>query len=306
VNPSGSTPAPDLEQARANVLAIVAGSAMSMRPPTVQAAAPLRALDPALEGKLAARAAAGLTPTGPDHPRGRVWQRVVLPAGSFAAVDAVGAGALAADGHVLLASIAGVLFVPLAVLAAAAGRFAARDPLRLRTDERRAITDASRWESHQVWTGPLASSAERGLVIAAAQAAGRIAGSDVWRSGRIDDQRLQLDLASELDQIDDQAHRIASARHEHSPGSPPALDNTPVLRSAWEATVTRVAALTAYADELDGASARRAEADALRGDPVRDSNLMAGSARDEMAAEQLIALTAFLSADRRTGEGTTL
>lgn len=302
-SPGGAPPEPDLSDAKASVLATIAGSALSMRPPTVQAAAPLRALPASLEAKLAARTAAGLTPTGPDHPRGRVWQRVVLPSASLAAIDAVGAGVLAASDHVVFATIAGVLFVPMAALAGSAARFASRDPLRLTAGDHRAITNASRWESHQVWTGPLSSSAERGLVVAATYAAGRIARSKTWRSGRIDDQRLQLDLASELDQIDDQAHRIASARHEHAPGVPPAQGTSTVVESAWEATLTRVAALTAYADQLDGADTRRMQEMTRLGDPVRDSNLMAGSVRDEMAVDQLVALTLFLNANRGSGDG---
>jgi hypothetical protein len=298
VNAPGAAPEPDLSYARASVLATVAGSAISARPPTVQAAAPLGALPPQLEAKLASRAAAGLSPVGPDHPRRRVWPRVVVPSATFAVVDAVAVGALAGGGHVVLAIVAGVLFVPFAALAVAGARYASRDPLRLNASERRAIAAASTWESRQVWTGSLASCEERGLVIAAAYAAERIARSNAWRSGRIDDQRLELNLAAELDQIDDQAHRIASARHEYAPGSPPAMGTAPVVDAAWETTLTRVAALTAYANELDGADTKRIDAMTRQGDPVRDSDLMAGSVRDELAVDQLLALTLFLNANR--------
>jgi hypothetical protein len=39
---------------------------------------------------------------------------------------------------------------------------------------------------------------------------------------------------------------------------------------------------------------------ARRGDPVRDADLMAGSVRDEMAVDELVALTYYLSANRYT------
>jgi hypothetical protein len=290
----GGSKEPDLTRARADVLALIAGSPMSMRPPTVQAAAPLRALPAAVEAKLASRASAGLTPLGAEHPRGGVWQRVVLPSGTLALVDAAGVVIGAAAGHYVLAAVAAVFFVPLAAIAGLGARFASRDPLRLSTRDRRAINDASRWHSKQVWTGPLSSGSERGLVIAAAAAAERIARSSTWRSGRLDEQRLRLDLAGELDQIDDQAHRIGTARHQGG-GSPPGT--TPVIDAAWEATLNRVAALTAYAGQLDGYDERRRAALAQQGDPLRDSDLLAGSVRDEMAVDDLAALTYYLTAN---------
>ncbi len=292
---AGPPKPPDLTAARAEVMALVAGSPMSMRPPTAQAAAPLRPLPAALEAKLAARAGAGLVPLGTEYPHGRVWQRVVLPSGTLAAADAVGVAVGAGAGHYLLATVAGVIFVPLAAVAAFGARFALRDALRLTAADRRAVNDASRWHSRQVWTGPLSSGAERGLVIAAARAAERIAATGTWRSGRIDEQRLHLDLGHELDQIDDQAHRIATARAEHG-ATPPG--GTPVIDAAWDGILSRVAALTAYGGQLDGQDRARAEALARRGDPVRDADLMAGSVRDEMAAEELAALTYYLSANR--------
>jgi hypothetical protein len=297
---SGPPAKPDLSHARAQVMATVAGSPMSMRPPTVQASAPLRALPATVEAKLADRAAAGLRATGTEHPRDRVWQRVVVPSATLAVADLGGTAVAAAASHPILAVVAGVLFVPLAAIAASGARFATRDPLRLTTGERRAINDASRWESKQVWTGPLSSCAERGLVIAAAQAAQRIAQSSAWRSGRIDEQRVRLDLGAELDQIDDQAHRIATARHS---SGEVASGTTPVVDSAWEATLNRVAALTAYANQLDGYDERRRAELARQGDPVRDSDLMAGSVRDEMAVDQLVALTYYLNQDGGTGLG---
>lgn len=289
---------PDLERERAQVLAAIAGSPMSIRPPTAHAVAPLRALPAAVEAKLASRAQAGLAPLGTDHPRGRVWQRVVLPSATLAAADALGTGVAAVDGHPVLAIGAAVLFVPFAAVAALGARFATRDPLRLTTAEHRVVNQACQWHSKQLWTGPLSSSSERGLVIAAARAAERIARNATWRSGRLDEQRLRLDLGTELDQIDDQAHRIASARHA---GGGVAPGTTPVIDAAWESALNRVAALTGYANRLDGYDERRREALAREGDPVRDSDLLAGSARDELAIDQLAALTVYLNANLDSG-----
>lgn len=284
---------PDLTRARAQVMAFVAGSAISHRQPSASAASPLRRLPAALETKLTARAEAGLAQVDADHPRRQVWRRVVAPSAGLAFVDAAGAAAGAASGHTLLAVAAGVLLLPLAAISVLGARFAASDPLRLTVRDRRALNAAGQWQSGQTWTGPLASSHERGVVIAAARAAERIARNPAWRSGRLDDQRLRIDLGSELDQIDDQAHRIASARLEH--GSVGA-GQVPVLDAAWDAALNRVAALTEYADQLDGYDQRRAAATTRQGDPVRDANLLAGVAGDEIALDQIAALTYFLSA----------
>src|SRR3954452_24348287 len=247
-------PPPDLSYERSEVLAIIAGSPMSPPAPNANGPSPLRPVPPVLEAKLANRAAAGLEPSGTSYPRAGVWPRVVAPSGALAAADAVGIIAAAATGHALLAVLAAVLFVPLAAIAALGARFAARDPLRLSAADRKAIAAASRWESRQDWTGPFEFGTERGLVIAAARTAERIAGSPAWRSGRLDDQRVRLDLAFELDQIDDQAHRIAVTRHAQGSVSPGAA---PVADTAWEAALDRVAALSAYANELDGNAQRR-------------------------------------------------
>src|SRR3954452_1114464 len=275
-------PPPDLDHERAQVLALIAGSPMA-KPPHVEAAPPLRPLAPELEAKLANRA-------DPAAPVTDVRRRVVVPSALLAGLDAIGVVVAAVTGHVVLEVVAAILFVPLAALAVIGSR-AGQDPTRLTAGDRLAIAAASRWKSRQSWTGPVAYGSERGLVIAAAQAAHRIAGSPAWRSGRLDEQRVRLDLATELDQIDEQAHRIAVARASTGaigPGADRAVD------AAWEAAVDRVAALTAYANELDGYAQRRREELARQGDAVRDTQLLAGSARDEIAFEQLLALTLFL------------
>jgi hypothetical protein len=279
---------PDLSAARAEVLAFVAGSPMAQNPPRANAVAPLRRLPPELEAKLAGRAGVDASP------RDRIGSRIVLPSAVLAVLDAIGIVIGIATDRYALAIVAAVLFVPLTTAAVLGARFAKRDPLRLTAADRRAIADASRWESKQAWTGPVAFCQERGLIIAAVRMAERIARSPAWRSGRIDEQRVRLDLGAELDQIDDQAHRVAMARHQQDGralGDPTAVD------AAWEAALNRVAALTEYANQISGHDARPTELIA-QGDPVRDSTLLAGSARDEIALDQLVALTYYLNANR--------
>src|SRR4051812_17468865 len=285
---AGSPPL-DLSHERAQVLALIAGSPMA-KPPHVEAATPLRPLAPELEAKLANRA-------DTRAPVADVRRRVVVPSALLAGLDAIGVVVAAVTGHVVLAVVAAALFVPLAALAVIGSR-AGKDPTRLTAGDRLAIASASRWKSRQSWTGPVAYGSERGLVIAAAEAAQRIAGSPAWRSGRLDEQRVRLDLAGELDQIDEQAHRIATARANTGPVGP---GTDTAVDAAWDAAVDRVAALTAYANELDGYAQRRREELARQGDPVRDTHLLAGSAQDEIALEHLLALTMFLTAQNDGG-----
>jgi hypothetical protein len=280
---SEEAPKPDLTAARAEVLALVRGSPMSQHPPGVRAVAPLRPLPPEVEARLS-------TPGSQDA---AVWGRVVLPSGALAVVDGVGVGIGAADGHPVLAIAAGILFVPLAALAVFGARFAGRNPSRLTLRDRRALARASQWHSRQSWTGGLATSSERGLVIAAAAAVERIARTAAWRAGRFGEPRIRLDLVRELDQIDEQAHRIALARTEYGPATP---GSAPVVDGAWDTVVDRVAALTAYAKQVEQLDIQRADALTRTGDPVRDADLLGGTVRDEMALGELDALTVFLLA----------
>jgi len=279
---------PDLTRPRAVVLAAIAGSALSQSgTPHVRANAPLRPLAPAAEARLGAR---NLPAPGgrPKPDLGKVFAICAL----LAVLDAVVAIIAVATGHTVFAILAGILFLLLAAFALAARSAMRRDPAQVTPVDRRAIQAASRWDSKQSWTGPLVTSSERGLVVAATQAAERIARSPGWTSGALADHRIQLDLIFELDQIDDQAHRIALARQQQ-PGT-----TDPVLDQAWDAAVDRVAALTAYADNLDGLARSQQDAiNRLGGDPVRDSNLLAGSTQDQLAFEQLYALSMFLNAN---------
>src|SRR3954452_934526 len=120
-------PPPDLEHERAQVLALIAGSPMG-KPPHVEAPTPLRPLAPELEAKLANRA-------DPPAPAVDVRRRVVIPAAGLAGLDLIGVGGAAATGHVVLAIVAAVLFVPLATLAVLGAR-AGTDPNRLTAADR--------------------------------------------------------------------------------------------------------------------------------------------------------------------------
>jgi hypothetical protein len=274
---------PDLSAARAEVLAFVAGSPMAQNPPRVQATAPLGPLPPDLEVKLAARAR--------ELSTDQLASRLILPSAFLAVLDGVGFAIGLASGHYVLASIAGVLFVVLAAWTISAYRMAARHPHWFTGSDHRTMIAARQWRSSQSWTGALASCPERGLVIAATRAVERITRSVPWQSGQLNEQRTRLDLRVELDQVDEQAYQVAAARHDSAAlGDPAAVD------AAWEAALNRVAALTAYANRISGSDARHADL-AKQGDPVRDENLLAGSARDELAVEELVALTYYLNAN---------
>jgi hypothetical protein len=264
------------------VLATIAGSPMSRTPPQAHATAPLHPLAPQLEAKLTAHELA-IRPAALETSSRVSMHRVVAPAGLLALLDLAGVAAGLSSGHDVLAVIAGILFVPLAAIAVVGAGLLRRDPARLSGAERRAIAAASQWDSKQSWTGPIEFCEERGLVIAAAREAERIVGTPEWRSGVLAEQRVRLNLGAELDQIDEQAHRIALARHVDRSGSP-AVD------AAWESALNRVAALSAYADGIGGLSGPANQA--------RESDLLAGSAGDELALERLAELTVFLDAGR--------
>lgn len=269
-----------LDRARDEVLAAVAGSAGSQQQLALNAPGPLRPLSPELTTKLIARG-------GPDPVKPRV-----TPAALVTVVDAVLLVVALVTGHVVLAIVAAGLLVLIGAAALAARRQTPGP--RLSPAELNAIRVASRWRSQQAWTGPLAHTRERALVVAAIRAVERIIASPAWRSGRLDEHRVRIDVAIELDQVDAQCFRVAAARYEGSSGGLP-LERPadPVVEQAWQTVVTRVAALTCYADSLDGLAESRARSLA---DPVRDADLLGGSFQDELAAQNLAALTFFYTA----------
>jgi hypothetical protein len=267
VSMSKGDPAAELARARESVLALIAGSAGSATAPSLQAEAPLSRPPAATAQSIAARTAAGLTPVGHDHPRSGTWRRVVVPSTTLAVLDGIAAAVAIAKGSTILAIAAGVIFLVFAGLAISGARFASSDPLRLGASDRRALRTARRWRSRQDWSGPLAFCPERGLLVAALDAARRIARTPIWQSGQLDAHRARLDLATELDQIDAGAHAVAKSRYggpggtvNAAGGLPTAGPSTPSIERAWDAVVTRVAALTCYADSLDGLPARVAAA----------------------------------------------
>src|SRR5262249_32836326 len=94
--------------------------------------------------------------------------------------------------------------------------------------------------------------------------------------------RIRLDLTVELDEIDEQAHRIAVVRHQ--------LGETPV---GWLALVERVAALSLYANRLlvlEGELARQEAADRAGMVELSAAARAAGAVRDELATEHVRAL----------------
>jgi hypothetical protein len=152
------------------------------------------------------------------------------------------------------------------------------------------------WRSRQAWLGPLVQSPERALLFAAVDVVGRIVVSAAWASPYLDDHRIRLDPALELDEIDDQALRLARLRHELGQPEP--------LPHGWPALVDRVAALELYAGRLlalESELARQAAADRAALLEMNAATLAAGAARDELATDHVRALADDLR-HRTTGE----
>ena len=283
---------------------------MTIRPPAVHSRLPIRRLAGPLAAKVEARQAAGLD-TG--YPRRRLVGRVVLPLGVLGVADlpvfiTSTLTAHSAGGGVLAAVSGGVLVVAAGV-ATAAGRFVLRDPLRLTGSERRALNDARQWQSAQPWLGPtaaglpggLTASAERALLDAAVDAVTRIVASPSWRSSYLAEHRQRLDPAAELDQIDEQAYRLAElgASSAGRPGGDSAALDSAALDSAAAgaaraAVIQRVQALRGYADRLATLDDQLDQAGALHRSSARIDALLAGSATDEFAVDQVRSMIAEL------------
>ena len=152
------------------------------------------------------------------------------------------------------------------------------------------------WRSRQAWLGPFTQSPERALLFVAVAAAERIVTSVAWASPYLDDHRIRLDPTLELDEIDDQAIRLARLRHEIGAREP--------LPHGWPALVDRVAALELYANRLLALEAeleREAAADRAALVELNATALAAGTARDELATDHVRALADDLR-HRATGE----
>jgi hypothetical protein len=288
-------PDADLARAREEVLASVARLAgnggLSLRPATLAAEQPLRRPPAELAGKLDARSDAGLD-TDDGYPRRVAAMRAAVPAATVAGLGVLvlaGVAVTVALTSAHLAILAVVALVVLVAGGAAVGSlalYASRDRLRLGQDDRRALQEARTWQSRQSWIGPAAESRERRLVFVAVDIVAGIVGSEAWASRYLDEHRIRLDLASELDEIDEQAHRLARVRAE-SPGAE-------AVSQGWDAVVDRVAALSLYAERLRDLTSeleRRAVEERAALADEQAATLVAGSVRDELAADHVRALT---------------
>jgi hypothetical protein len=277
-----------------------------LRPASLNSSQRLAEPPPEIAEKIQARQHAGLSADGLDYPRRSAAARGGVLAGLtsllgliLVLVDGV---SLALGGGViaLIMMIAG-----LAALAFGVGSgiwislYANRDPLRLTHDERHALHETKRWQSRQNWIGPLSGSIERRLVIVARDLVERIVASPAWASGQLAAHRTRLNLGAELDQIDEQAFGLATLRGQLAAGVPiPGDQRAVAAEQGWQRLVDRVAGLAVYAQRLDGMQHRlarqAAEYEAAYADGTV-ARLVAGTVRDELAADTLRSLSEELS-----------
>ncbi|GAA1683041.1 hypothetical protein [Fodinicola feengrottensis] len=265
-------------------------------PPSLHAVAPLTEPAAELAAKLGARSGQELALS--DHPRGRQWHRVVVPAGTVAFLCAAATGVFAVAGGWVGIALAGSGTIATTVTAVWSAVYVLRDPLRLSARERRDWQRARSWHSGQPWSATLSAGPERRLVSAACLAVGRILASPAWHRDTLDEHRLQLDLRAELDGIDQQAFTLATAK-------------TPLPAALTDALIERVTALGAYADQLDAVKPHHPVSTELPAKQPAElpeqqtTELLAGSVRDEYATGQLTSLTADLRGITSSGESRT-
>ncbi|SHH22945.1 hypothetical protein SAMN05443575_3483 [Jatrophihabitans endophyticus] len=222
-------PAERLRQARLAVAAVL-DSPASHRPEEVTSPTPIRPLPDDVGAIVVARADAGLPPAGDDFPRLPLIAKVARPAALLAALDLVLVVVAFTTGSTVLGVVALVLLLLFAAAAVVTMRYVAADPLRIGPRERAAIEASGRWSPRDEWTAP---TRERALLAAATDAARRIVATPAWTTGLLARGGVVLSLAAELDQLETQARQ--------TPAEP-----------AWSRSVTRVSALTAYADTAAG------------------------------------------------------
>ncbi|HJP75928.1 MAG TPA: hypothetical protein VJ914_16795 [Pseudonocardiaceae bacterium] len=278
----------------------------SLRPSSLNSSERLAEPPPEIAGKIDARQRAGFSAEGLDYPRRSAAARGGVLAGLLSLLGlilvlvdgislALGGGIVA-----LIMTIAGLV-----ALASGAGfgisvsLYANRDPLRLTHDERHALHETKRWQTRQNWIGPLSGSVERRLVIVARDVIERIVASPAWASGHLAAHRTRLNLGAELDQIDEQAFGLATLRAQLAAGVQIAGDQRAVAAEhGWQRLVDRVAGLAVYAQRLDGVQQRlareAAEYEAAYADGTV-ARLVAGTVRDELAADTLRSLSEELS-----------
>jgi hypothetical protein len=278
----------------------------SLRPSSVNSSRRLSEPPPEIAGKIDARQRAGFSAEGLDYPRRPAVARGGVLAGL---VSLLGLILVLVDG-ISLALGGGIValimtIVGLAGLAFGVGSgiwisvYANRDPLRLTHDERHALHETKRWQSRQNWIGPLSGSIERRLVIVARDLVERIVASPAWASGHLAAHRTRLNLGAELDQIDEQAFGLATLRAQLAVGVRiPGDQRAVAAEQGWQRLVDRVAGLAVYAQRLDGVQQRLAREAAEYEASYADgtvARLVAGTVRDELAADTLRSLSDELS-----------
>jgi hypothetical protein len=259
----------DLEPARARVRAAIAAGAGTgaaagtgaenvLPPPMLDTEHPLYPLPTALAAQLQARAAAGLSAPGSDYPRRQLIPTVAAPALALAGLDAI-VGSIAAitwavsDWHTYLSATVAVLcalgFIVLTGAGLAAAYYAGHDPLRLSKAQRRELDRARQWHSPRSWTGSRAASEPRRLVEVAIDAAEQAAATAIWATPYLDQQAIRIDLAAEIDAIDEQAYALVTLDEQRSAslGSP---EQRSAREQSWTTLVDQCAALVQYAQEL--------------------------------------------------------
>jgi hypothetical protein len=253
--------------------------------PSVTGTVSLRALPPPLDGIISARMAAGYDAEGFDYPRAKGWFRAVIPFGLLGAVLEAGAaigGLLDLVGAHLMPGWLGYSAVAAGAVSGAVASGAAisirRDPLRLDRTARRQIVQSRVWHSSQPWIGPAYAGPERQLIAVAGAAVERIVASPAWSDVRTQQYWARPDLSAELEQIDQQAYRIASLR-----GTSAEADAH--IAAAWPALVGRVAALFDYESALTASAVAAPPAGAPALAPIAE--LASGTANDELAAQQM-------------------
>jgi hypothetical protein len=293
---------PDLAAARAQVLADIAAQAgpahVTLRPPALDTDLPQYQLGAALGAKIEARVQAGQSAEGGDYPRGQLIPTVVAPTAALALLDAgIGLAALitwlATDWHHYLTATIAVLcalgFIALTATGLAATHYASRDPLRLSKAERRELNRSRHWQSPRPWAGPLAATEQRRLVDVATAAAGQASETHVWTTTYLDDQGIRINLAAEVDAIDEQAFALAQLNVRLDTATAPSGPHLATRDQSWTLLVDRCAALVHYARQLAALDERPEQSD-----PALDAEVaqvLVGSIRDAFATERTLGIT---------------
>lgn len=213
----------ELRQARTAVLAALDGGT-APQPQTVTSSAPLGPPPAEVEAILAARRRERFDPTGTDYPRRSMITRI---GGPLIGLGVLGVailviGLLAGDVILIaLGAVETILFGGGAVLLV---RHARADPLRIDATTRNRLERTNSWAPGTTEPGP-----QRLLVGLATDAAQRAVDSRAWRAGVLTRGGVRMSLPVELDRVRDEA------------GDPARRDRT----------VTRVAALVAYAEAVE-------------------------------------------------------